>query len=583
MNKYISKPKEELKGRLVTYAAAAGAMVLYASPTQGEFIFLDEYSGIRNLVFDTPGILNPIDLNDDGIPDFNIGLAWSSTYFNSWTSYRSAFIQDAMLYNSWIGSTYHVYQLIMSSTVSSGRTWTDSVGNYYNLGFYPFGQNFLGSGNALLGIRFISNYAPLTGNYGWMRVNIESTGKEFIVVDWAYSGTPLAPVMAGVLPDNLIPPEPYLSADIMGAVLTNFPVEVHFTEPVVNFTFDDISVNGGIPVPGSLSTVDNQNFEVTIHPEIEGTIEIKIPGSVCQDDDGNLNMPGANWLYIDYIDVPKPILATGAEEPVNSDFEVAIEFSEPVTGLEEGDFVITNGTLNAGSLTTLDEAHYSIMVTPGATGEVLIDLPSDVVQDYDLNGNIPAETLAVLADFDSPRTSLYTNAAEPVSGVFPVFIEFTEIVQGLAEYEVDITNGFVGAGSLSTADNITFSIDVIPDESGDVVIQVPAGVAYDLDSYGNLASDFLTVAAELPDNLNVNDLEMIACYPNPSVGVFNLKVPDQFTGSYLEIYNASGVVVFATTVKETLMKIDLSDIPKGVYLIMLRNGTEQMTQIITIE
>jgi len=579
MKKNFTTPNGKLTVKLATYTAAAGAMMLTASQANGQVF----YSGIRNMVFDMPGILNQLDLDGDGITDFNVGLAWSSTIFNSWISYRCAFIQNAGTTNGWIGSSYSVYQLAMSSIISSGPTWTNYIGGYFNLGYYPFGSNFIGAGNALMGIRFISFEGEITGHYGWMRINIERRANELIVVDWAYEQTPVMPILAGVLPDELVPPEPYLSADIMGAVLEDFPIEVHFTEPISGFTTDDIAVTGGSVVPESLSTFDNQHFEVVIHPEIEGIIEIKIPGSVVQDADGNLNMPGANGLNINYIEVPKPVFFTTATEPVNSEFGVAIAFNEPVTGLEETDFVITNGILTPGSLTAIDELHFSIMITPLATGHVLIDLPAGVLEDSETNANLPAETLVVHADFDSPRTELYSNVVEPVTGPFTVFIEFSEAVEDLQEHEVDITNGFVSAGTLNTEDNILFSLDIIPEATGDVIIQVPAGVAHDIDDYGNLVSEPLMVAAELPDNTIRFNSEEFVCYPNPTNSELKLQVTDRFIGGYVGFYNASGSLVFESIAEEREMTFDLSGFSKGIYLIKIRKDSVFLTKKLIIE
>ncbi len=571
---------ENLAGRLTAYTTAAGALMLTAGTIEGQVI----YSGIQNMVFDTPGILNPLDLNDDGITDFNLGIAGYSSIFNTYDQTYSAFIQNAGTTNGWIGTAFYVYQLSHASLVSSGRTWTNDEGNYRNLGHGLY-DNLLGTGNALIGIRFVTNYSPWTGNYGWLRVNIEREAKEIVVVDWAYEEQPLDSILTGVLEPILIPPEPWLWADIMGPVYMDFPLNINFTEEITSFTTGDIRVIGCSVVPGSLTTTDNQHFEVYIHPETEGTIEVSIPGSVVQDLDGNLNMPGHNRIVADYVVLPKPVLTTDAEMPVMGEFVVTVTFNESVHGLEESDFLITNGTLNPGSLTALGEndSLFTIAVTPIATGDVLIDLPVSVVLDDDSNENFPAETLVVQADFDSPRTELSTGATEPVTGIFTIIIEFSEEVHDFLEHEVDITNGYPGAGTLHTEDGITFTLDIIPQSTGDVVIEVPAGVAQDIDGFSNLASDPLVVAAVLPDALTGEMNEGIFCYPNPGQGRFNIEVTQEYVGGIIEIYNNTGNLVYESNIKDRLTHLDLAGLPKGIYQIRLIRDTNRTGSKLVIE
>ncbi len=570
-----SSSNDKLGIRLAAYATTAGAMIITASQAKGQLM----YSGIQNLLFDEPGILNPLDLDGDGVTDFNVGLAWDSGIFNIWDTY-SAFIQNAGTTNGWIGTTFNVFQLSLMYTVSSGRTWTNYVGDYYNLGVAYYG-NFLGSGNALMGITWIIYDGAPARHFGWMRVNIDRAATEFVVVDWAYSAVPLGPIPAGALPSELIPPEPSLTSSISVHTGEDFQIEIHFSEPISSFTTSDIEVVGGSAVPGSLSTSDDQNFVVIVHPEVDGIVEINIPGSVVQDLDGNLNMPSTNRLYID--GVPKPTLTAEVIEPVESAFEVAVSFNEPVTGLEEGDFLITNGTVEPGSLSTIDESHYTLIIIPAATGDVLVDLPMAVVEDSDLNGNLAAETLIVHADFDSPRTELFTEVTEPATGIFTVFIEFSEEVTGLQEYEINITNGFVSAGSLSTEDNITFILDIIPESTGNVTIQVPAGVAEDEDHFGNLASEVLVVAVLLPDNITEQNINEFYCYPNPTRGLFNLEISEEYLGSLVEIYNETGTLVFESILSEQKGIIDLVGAAQGLYLLKLTKNHKQITQRIIIE
>lgn len=67
-------------------------------------------------------------------------------------------------------------------------------------------------------------------------------------------------------------------------------------------------------------------------------------------------------------------------------------FTEDVTGLEVGDFVITNGSasnLSGGPMT------YTMTVTPVSAGSIVIFLPAGSTQDAEMNGNNASNSLSV--------------------------------------------------------------------------------------------------------------------------------------------------------------------------------------------
>jgi hypothetical protein len=59
-------------------------------------------------------------------------------------------------------------------------------------------------------------------------------------------------------------------------------------------------------------------------------------------------------------------------------------------------------------------------------------------------------------------------------------------------------------------------------------------------------------------------------YPNPSNGVFNCELSDVNEGT-LDIYNTMGVKVYSALIKDQTLKIDLSHLPKGIYLVTLQH------------
>jgi hypothetical protein len=67
-------------------------------------------------------------------------------------------------------------------------------------------------------------------------------------------------------------------------------------------------------------------------------------------------------------------------------------------------------------------------------------------------------------------------------------------------------------------------------------------------------------------------------YPNPSNGVFTVKLPEQITVSEISIYDLTGRIVQQRKGDAVLAtsgtRIDLSEQQNGMYLLVLRNGTD---------
>jgi endonuclease I len=78
-------------------------------------------------------------------------------------------------------------------------------------------------------------------------------------------------------------------------------------------------------------------------------------------------------------------------------------------------------------------------------------------------------------------------------------------------------------------------------------------------------------SAGVPSNVVENKLYV---YPNPASGFCNLTIPGELQGRNLEvlIFSVTGIPVSTIrSGKEDIIKIDLSDIPRGIYFITIAN------------
>ncbi|MES2474759.1 MAG: PQQ-dependent sugar dehydrogenase [Verrucomicrobiota bacterium] len=87
-----------------------------------------------------------------------------------------------------------------------------------------------------------------------------------------------------------------------------------------------------------------------------------------------------------------PAVGLTTSSPPNGPFDLAVHFSQPVTGLTVSDFTITGAT--ASSLTG-SGADYVLSITPAGFGEVTVKLPADRVENGAALGNYASALFSV--------------------------------------------------------------------------------------------------------------------------------------------------------------------------------------------
>ncbi len=75
-------------------------------------------------------------------------------------------------------------------------------------------------------------------------------------------------------------------------------------------------------------------------------------------------------------------------------------------------------------------------------------------------------------------------------------------------------------------------------------------------------------------NVSISELndEIITIYPNPSNGVVTLEIPTDWIGSSLDLFTEAGRLIRSeSNLVQSIVTIDLSDLPKGIYVFVIRN------------
>ena len=159
-----------------------------------------------------------------------------------------------------------------------------------------------------------------------------------------------------------------------------FEVTIGFSEPVEGFELEDIEVSNG--TASNFNRVSSRTYTVTITPEETGEVRAEVRSNVARDRAGNGNWAAAALVIEADLERPE-VTIEGPTEPVGmAVFEVTITFSEAVTGFEQSDIQVINGTV--ADFTEVSSREYRATIRPAEAGPpVMVKVPEDVAD----NGN----------------------------------------------------------------------------------------------------------------------------------------------------------------------------------------------------
>ena len=126
-----------------------------------------------------------------------------------------------------------------------------------------------------------------------------------------------------------------------------------------------------------------------------------------------------------------------------------IQFNESITGLDETDLYVSNGTVSEFEQAPGNPRVYTARITPTNTGLVTIEIP--VGATHDIAGNPVAQpSIQVNAVIEGPVPEITTDAEPPVNEPFTITITFSVPATGFDIDDLMVENGtaseFEGSG-----------------------------------------------------------------------------------------------------------------------------------------
>jgi hypothetical protein len=186
-------------------------------------------------------------------------------------------------------------------------------------------------------------------------------------------------------------------------------------------------------------------------------------------------------------------------------FVVAAVFSEVVNGFINSGVSVGNAEVIGFSST--DDITYSIEIKPSGAGDISIDIAAGVAEDMQLNGNSAAQQVQVDFDATPPGVDILDVPAVTVNSLAPfdISVEFSEFVYGFIDTDITIVNATVTP--FTPEDGAVFRVQITPDGSGDIRIDIAAGVAQDNAGNGNSASQPIQIAFDAtPPGVDILDV-----------------------------------------------------------------------------
>ncbi|MCP1453587.1 Ig-like domain-containing protein [Pseudomonas kilonensis] len=271
--------------------------------------------------------------------------------------------------------------------------------------------------------------------------------------------------------DTVRPTATIVVADTAIAVGETSVVTITFSEPVTGFTLADLTVaNGSL---SGLSTSDNITYTATLTPSAgisDTTNLITLNNTGVVDGAGNVGSgtTDSNNYVVDTLRPTATIVVADNDLSVGETSLVTITFSEAVSGFDNSDLSIANGTLSAvsssdGGITWTATFTPNLGVTDASN---LIVLNNTGVNDgagntgtgttnsnnYAIDTNVPTATI-VVAD-----TSLSIGETTVVT------VTFNEAVSGFDNSDLTISNGTLSTMS-STDGGVTWTATFTPSAS----------------------------------------------------------------------------------------------------------------------
>ncbi|MDD2413212.1 MAG: T9SS type A sorting domain-containing protein [Bacteroidales bacterium] len=244
---------------------------------------------------------------------------------------------------------------------------------------------------------------------------------------------------------------------------------------------------------------------------------------------------------------------------------------------ETGDF---SNPIEIGALESIEEGIIEAIIPEGTPSgknyrvKVISSNPvfeSQVSNSFEIVlDNVPPTVL--ISSVESNNTSVEN---------FDVNITFNKLMNEFEQTDILVNNAQVNTFNDENAP--VYTINVSPIQTGNVSVEVPSGVAYDMLGNWNAASNQWSIYYTITSIESLTEMG-IKIFPNPTDGQFSVSVEKEYANLGITIIDFTGRALFNKSfTKAANHKIDLSHLPKSIYIVKLNVDGEDLMFRLVIE
>ena len=186
-----------------------------------------------------------------------------------------------------------------------------------------------------------------------------------------------------------------------------FNVRIAFSEPVTGFEQGDVTVGNGF-VREFSGSGSRYTAQIRITPGFSGTVTVDVAANVAEDAAGEPNA-AASRFSVEGDQTRPTVTISGPTALQTGPFDVTFTFSESVTGFEQGDVTVGNGSVTAFSGSGLS---YTATIALADAGTVTVDVAAHLATDATGNPNMPASRYSVQAEPAPNAAPVITDPAD---------------------------------------------------------------------------------------------------------------------------------------------------------------------------
>ena len=328
-----------------------------------------------------------------------------------------------------------------------------------------------------------------------------------------------------------------------------FTATVTFNENVTGFAPAEITAtNATVAAAFATGSDGNAVYTIMVTPAGTGDVALNVAAAVAQDGVANDNTAAPQVTVTQTDDVAPTAISIVRQNPVNENTDAdtltfRVTFSEDVTMVSIADFTVNGSTASATSGAGITGSVFDLVVSGGdlAGLDGTVGLDFDPTQDItDTAGNPfggaePPIDQTYAVNNSVPTATITTDSGgsfnESAPGTFIATITFSEPVTGFVDSELTATNATIAALSPAGGAGTVFTATITPDNTGDVVLNVAAGVAQDAFANDNTVAPTVTVIQTDDVGPTLTPVTIVSSNADPTIAVPGDTITVSFTAN----------------------------------------------------